>query len=559
MSSSSSSRISYFHNPDVGNHYYGTGHPMKPHRLSLTHNLVLNYNLHKHMSVYAPRLASDADLLQFHSAEYIAFLKRVSPQHVANNSPPSSKAFNIGEDYDCPVFEGMYDFCRMYSGGSIEGAIKLNQDESDIAINWSGGLHHARRAEASGFCYVNDIVLGILELLKVHPRVVYIDIDIHHGDGVQEAFYNTDRVMTVSFHKFGDNFFPGTGDLDETGVHVGERYTVNVPLRDGIDDDSYYSVFSATMDAVMEFYRPTAIVLQCGADSLGCDRLGVFNLSIEGHAACVEHMRRFNVPLLVLGGGGYSIRNVARCWAYETAVLCGARVTNDLPFTDYLEYYAPDFQLLPNLQSARIPNANTRAYLDSIVRVVRDRLRDLKAAPSVQMQQVPPPFWSDDDLRRGRDDDTNEAKDRRAERPSLLRDLYSLPDNDSDRVFGSQADHKPIVKTEEAAEAAAAAASSTASAEAMQADAPDDGATAAEHVDPDVAAAMAELEAEEAEAVEEADVKREEATTDQVPILADAPAEVRKDEDEQVKQEQEERDEKEEEDGHIKQEAELQA
>jgi histone deacetylase 3 len=402
---------------------------MKPHRLALTHNLVLNYNLQKHMNVYCARAASDADLLQFHSSEYVEFLKRVSPGLVANGGTvPSSKEFNIGEDYDCPVFEGMYDFCRMYAGGSIEGAIKLNQETSDIAINWAGGLHHARRAEASGFCYVNDIVLAILELLKVHPRVVYVDIDIHHGDGVQEAFYNTDRVMTVSFHKYGDSFFPGTGDLDEIGVHVGERYTVNVPLRDGIDDDSYYSVFSATMDAVMEHYRPTAIVLQCGADSLGCDRLGVFNLSIEGHASCVEHMRRYQIPLLVLGGGGYSIRNVARCWAYETAALCGARVFNDLPFTDYLEYYAPDFQLLPNLQSARIPNANSRQYLDSIVRVVRDRLRDLKSAPSVQMQQVPPPFWSDDDLRRDRDnenDDDNDGEDGdgKVRRPSLLRDL----------------------------------------------------------------------------------------------------------------------------------------
>jgi len=108
----------------------------------------------------------------------------------------------------------------------------------DIAINWAGGLHHAKKFEASGFCYVNDIVIGILELLKYHPRVLYIDIDIHHGDGVQEAFYLTDRVMTVSFHKYGNYFFPGTGDMYEVGAESGRYYCLNVPLRDGIDDQS---------------------------------------------------------------------------------------------------------------------------------------------------------------------------------------------------------------------------------------------------------------------------------------------------------------------------------
>ena len=105
----------------------------------------------------------------------------------------------MGED--CPVFDGLYEFCQISTGGSVAGAVKLNKQQTDIAVNWAGGLHHAKKSEASGFCYVNDIVIAILELLKYHQRVVYIDIDIHHGDGVEEAFYTTDRVMTVSFHK----------------------------------------------------------------------------------------------------------------------------------------------------------------------------------------------------------------------------------------------------------------------------------------------------------------------------------------------------------------------
>lgn len=142
---------------------------------------------------------------------------------------------------------------------------------------------------------------------------------MHHGDGVEEAFYTTDRVMTVSFHKFGE-FFPGTGDIRDVGYGKGKYYSVNVPLRDGIDDASYHSVFEPVIEHVMMWYRPGAIVLQCGADSLAGDRLGCFNLSHKGHARCVEFVKKFNVPVLVLGGGGYTIRNVARAWAYETAI-----------------------------------------------------------------------------------------------------------------------------------------------------------------------------------------------------------------------------------------------
>eukprot|EP01136_Pigoraptor_vietnamica_P017658 Opistho-1_new@63140 len=232
----SKQRVCYFYDPDVGNFHYGPGHPMKPHRLSLTHNLVLNYGLYRKMELYRPYRATEFDMSRFHSADYIDFLKRVTPDNVDMFSKQLAR-FNVGDD--CPVFDGIYDFCSIYTGGSLEGAVRLNNNTSDIAINWPGGLHHAKKFEASGFCYVNDINVAILELLRYHPRVLYIDIDIHHGDGVQEAFYLTDRVMTVSLHKYGNHFFPGTGDIGEIGVKEGRYYSLNVPLKDGIDDHSY--------------------------------------------------------------------------------------------------------------------------------------------------------------------------------------------------------------------------------------------------------------------------------------------------------------------------------
>lgn len=181
-----------------------------------------------------------------------------------------------------------------------------------------------------------DIVLGILELLRFKKRVLYIDIDVHHGDGVEEAFYTTDRVMTVSFHKYGE-YFPGTGELRDTGIGQGKNYAVNFPLRDGITDVSYRSIFQPVIENVMKYYQPEAVVLQCGGDSLSGDRLGCFNLSMDGHANCVNYVKSFNLPTLVLGGGGYTMRNVARTWAFETGVLVGKEMDRTLPYNEYYE------------------------------------------------------------------------------------------------------------------------------------------------------------------------------------------------------------------------------
>jgi histone deacetylase 1/2 len=135
-------------------------------------------------------------------------------------------------------------------------ANQIASGAADIAINWAGGLHHAKKREASGFCYINDIVLGTLELLRTYPRVLYIDIDCHHGDGVEEAFYTTDRVMTCSFHKYGE-YFPGTGTQEDRGRGKGKGYAVNVPLKDGITDESFKSVFEPVSFRLPQFCRLT--------------------------------------------------------------------------------------------------------------------------------------------------------------------------------------------------------------------------------------------------------------------------------------------------------------
>ena len=445
-------RIAYFHDPNVGNFYFGSHHPMKPYRLAMTHSLVLSYNLHKDMTVYCPRRATRRQLEAFHTPEYLDFLyslnrPRQSPSSSSSSSSSSastssgttgsgtstsgntgvfggygswaggdtaagspwkggrkSPRFHVTDD--CPAFPGITDYIEMFTGASIAAAEQLNRGACDVAINWSGGMHHARKEEASGFCYANDIVLAVLELLKVHPRVLYVDIDIHHGDGVQDAFYLTDRVMTVSFHKYGDGFYPETGDVVETGLSAGRYCSVNVPLKDGMDDAAYQSLFRPVIDAVMATYRPTAVVLQCGADGLKLDRLGCFNLTHAGHGECVRHVASFGLPLLVVGGGGYTVRNVARAWTYETALLCGRGADlahAQIPDTvDYHDSFGPDYALLPSVPP-QFQNQNTPAYLHGVLAKVLTNIRLLQGAPCVAARWFPAPavLFADDDLPSG--------------------------------------------------------------------------------------------------------------------------------------------------------------
>lgn len=164
-------KVCYFYDPEVGNYYYGQGHPMKPHRIRMTHALLAHYGLLQHMQVHKPYPARDRDLCRFHADDYVSFLRNITPE-TQQDQLRQLKRFNVGED--CPVFDGLYNFCQTYAGGSVGGAVKLNHGLCDIAINWAGGLHHAKKCEASGFCYVNDIVLAILELLKQHEVCLFV-------------------------------------------------------------------------------------------------------------------------------------------------------------------------------------------------------------------------------------------------------------------------------------------------------------------------------------------------------------------------------------------------
>jgi histone deacetylase 1/2 len=158
-------KVAYFYDSDVGNYAYNAGHPMKPHRIRMAHSLIMNYGLYKNLEIYRAKPASKYEMTQFHTDEYVDFLQRVTPDNMDNFGKEQGK-YNVGDD--CPVFDGLFEFCGISAGGSMEGAARLNRGKCDIAVNWAGGLHHAKKSEASGFCYINgECLLAALCIFKL--------------------------------------------------------------------------------------------------------------------------------------------------------------------------------------------------------------------------------------------------------------------------------------------------------------------------------------------------------------------------------------------------------
>ncbi|KAI3382575.1 hypothetical protein SNEBB_003725 [Seison nebaliae] len=378
-------RVAYMYDNDVGKYHYGCGHPMKPYRINITNSLVIDYGLDEYMTLYRPYEATMHDINKLHSIDYIKFVQLpVGPTH-------RLPTFSAGND--CPIFDGLYEFCSKYTGASLNCAYLINNSLCDIGINWSGGLHHARRSSASGFCYINDIVLSILELLRRHSRVLYVDIDCHHGDGVQESFYHTNRVCTLSFHRYGKQFFPGTGHMYECGGND-ESYgtSINVPLPENIPPAQYLNIFQKIVKDVIYFYQPNCIVMQCGADSLAGDRLGGLNLQIEDHGKCVSIIRSYNLPTIILGGGGYTVRHVSRCWAYETAICVDETLPDHLPDSNiFYDYFGEEKLLTPKLVTGNDMNLISMDKLQHYLHTLHQHVYGIikKSSQSISMKSIP--------------------------------------------------------------------------------------------------------------------------------------------------------------------------
>jgi acetoin utilization protein AcuC len=238
--------------------------------------------------------------------------------------------YNFGPG-DNPVFEGMFESEGLKVGAALVGIELLLADEVDVAFSFAGGLHHAGPDHASGFCVFGDGAVAIHHLLAAGRRVAYIDIDAHHGDGVQTAFYNEDRVLTISLHESGRYLFPGTGFVHELGEGVGRGFSVNIPLAPYTDDDIYLWAFDQVVPPLIDRFAPDVVVAQLGVDAHWRDPLTHLALTTSGFEALFRRIHTLAPRWLAVGGGGYDLSVVPRAWTLAWAVMTGQSFPNQLP------------------------------------------------------------------------------------------------------------------------------------------------------------------------------------------------------------------------------------
>jgi acetoin utilization protein AcuC len=303
-------------------------HPLNPVRLDLTVRLARELGVLDRLDVTPPAPADEQQLLVVHDADYLAAVRAAS-------SDPSYSGFGLGTDDD-PVFPGMYDASALVAGGSAQAAARLWSGEVDHAVNIAGGLHHAMRGYASGFCIFNDVVLAIRTLLAAGAKkVAYVDIDVHHGDGVQAAFYDDPRVLTVSIHQDPRTLFPGTGMPTEIGTGEAEGTSVNLALPPGTGDVGWLRAFRAVVPGAVRAFAPDVLVTQCGCDTHHEDPLANLELTVDGQRAAIAGLHGLAHEVtrgkwLAFGGGGYGlVRCVPRTWTHLLAEASGHPLAAD--------------------------------------------------------------------------------------------------------------------------------------------------------------------------------------------------------------------------------------
>ncbi len=303
-------------------------HPLNPVRLDLTIRLARELGVLDRLEITAPQPADEAALLTVHDAGYLDAVRRAG-------SDPTFTGFGLGTTDD-PVFEGMYDASALVCGGSAQAAQQLWSGEVEHAVNIAGGLHHAMRDHASGFCIFNDVVLGIRTLLAAGAqKVAYVDVDVHHGDGVQAAFYADPRVLTISLHQDPRTLFPGTGLPTEVGEGDAAGTAVNVALPPGTDDAGWLRAFRAVVPGAVRAFGPDVLVTQCGCDTHHEDPLANLELTVDGQRTAIAELHRLAHDVtagkwLAFGGGGYGlVRCVPRTWTHLLAEATGTPVPAD--------------------------------------------------------------------------------------------------------------------------------------------------------------------------------------------------------------------------------------
>ena len=314
-------------------HVLSETHPMRPIRLAHMHELMAHAGLldAPNVSLLEPEPATDEQIKLAHDADYVDIVRAIDQGAIV----PEMWQYGFGPG-DNPPRRGIFRHAALASGGALQACDLVLDGDASAAFVPAGGMHHhAMRNRASGFGIFNDAVIAISHLIQRGLRVLYVDIDVHHGDGVQAGHYDTDRALTFSIHESGQWLFPGTGGPDEIGTGDAEGYSVNVPLAPGSDDTEWHRAFDAVFEPVADAFQPDLLFTQLGIDTHRDDPLAHLQLTTQGHNLAVRKFARYaeanGCPWVAVGGGGYDFSAVARAWTMDLATMSGYELPDAIP------------------------------------------------------------------------------------------------------------------------------------------------------------------------------------------------------------------------------------
>ncbi|HQF07998.1 MAG TPA: acetoin utilization protein AcuC [Spirochaetota bacterium] len=299
---------------------FGPTHPFKPSRAKQMMDLLSRYSLlyENNQLIIEAGPFPEEELYVYHDRKYLDILKNAEKGGFTMDMLEAG----LGTE-DCPVVPGLWDFCLNASGGTCRGAAMLAEGAARVVFNPLGGFHHAGRDHAEGFCYINDLAVAITDLTRRGMRVAYIDIDVHFGNGVRDAFAGRKDVLCMSIHESGMTIYPWSGFVEDIGEGEGTGYTVNIPLMEGSDDEVFLGAFEAVVPPLVGAFKPDAVVAVIGGDAHRDDLLGHLNLTSIGYERAIRIINSLAPKLLVTGGGGYNVYKTAALWTLAWAAFCG--------------------------------------------------------------------------------------------------------------------------------------------------------------------------------------------------------------------------------------------
>jgi acetoin utilization protein AcuC len=325
-------KTAFVYADELSQYQLSAEHPLRPIRLHHMHELMKTSGLFDlpNVETPAPRIATKSEIESSHDSDYVSIVEAISNGAIA----PNMGEFGLGTS-DNPVRSGMYDTTALCVGSTLTASELVTSGKTDIAFAPAGGVHHhAMPRSAAGFGVFNDAVIAMKAMVKAGLRVAYIDIDCHHGDGVQMGHYDSDQVLTISIHESGQWLFPGTGYVQEIGVGDGTGYSVNVTLAPYTQDDEWHEAFDAIIPPLVQAFKPDVLFTQLGIDTHFQDPLTHLSLTTQGFNLAVQKLGVLGSEIgkwVAVGGGGYDLSAVARSWTMALATMADYSLPTDVP------------------------------------------------------------------------------------------------------------------------------------------------------------------------------------------------------------------------------------